>query len=101
LPRDPALGDEVNAAVLTGVMVDEPQRDRSRDGNPITVLLVSFPAPDERASSGSALCEVEIPDEIADRQRSQLRLGASVLVVGELMGAGGLWATFLTAKSPV
>lgn len=99
-PGDLVLDEEVNAAVVSGVMVNEPQRDRSRDGTPITVLLISFPAPDERTSSGSALCEVEIPDGIADRHRRQLRLGANVLVVGELMGAGGIWATFLTAKPP-
>lgn len=94
------LEQGVNRAVISGVMVDEPQRDRSRDGDPITVLLISFPAPDERVGSGSAQCEVEIRDELADRHRRQLRLGATVLVAGELMGAGGLWANFLTAKSP-
>jgi hypothetical protein len=94
------LEQGVNRAILSGVMVDEPQRDRSRDGDPITVLLISFPAPDERAGSGSALCEVEVLDEIADRHRRQLRLGATLLVVGELMGAGGLWANFLMVKTP-
>lgn len=81
-------------------MVDEPQRDRSRDGNPITVLQISFAAPDERAGSGSALWEVEVVDEIADRHRRKLRLGAIVLVVGELTGAGGLWANFLAVEPP-
>ncbi len=94
------LEQGVNRAVISGVMVDEPQRQQSRDGDPITVLLISFPAPDERVGSGSTLCEVEILDELADRHRGQLRLGATVLVVGELMGAGGLWADFLTARSP-
>lgn len=94
-PGDLGLfGQEVNRAVLSGVMVNEPQRDRSRDGDQITVLLISFAAPDERVCSGSALCE------IADRHRKQLRLGATVFVVGELMGAGGLWASFLTVKAP-
>lgn len=94
------LQQGVNRAILSGTMIDEPQRGRSRDGDPITVLLVSFPAPDERACSGSALCEVEVVDEIADRHRRQLRPGATVLVVGELTGAGGLWATFLVAEPP-
>lgn len=94
------LEQGVNRAVISGVMIDEPQLDRSRDGDPITVVLISFPAPDERAGAGSAQCEVEIRDELADRHREQLRLGATVLVVGELTGAGGLWADFLTAKSP-
>ncbi len=98
--RELDLEQALNRAVISGVMVDEPQRYRSRDGAPITVLLISFAAPDERVSSGSALCEVEILDELADRHRRQLRLGATVLIVGELMGAGGLWANSLTARSP-
>jgi hypothetical protein len=105
-PIVPRLGDldeleeGVNRAVLSGVMVEEPQRDKSRDGDPITVLLIAFAAPDERARSGSACCEVEVLDEIADRYRRQLRLGSTVLVVGELIGAGGLWANFLAVKTP-
>lgn len=94
------LQEEVNRALLSGVMVDEPQRDRSPGGEPITVLLLSFPAPDERGGSGSALCEVEVIDEVAERHREQLRVGASVLVVGELTGTGGLWASFLAAEAP-
>jgi hypothetical protein len=96
----PDPDQEVNRAVLSGVMVNQPQRDTSREGNPITVLQISFAAPDERVGSGSALCEVEVRDEIADRHRRQLRPGATVLVVGELTGAGGLWANFLAVKSP-
>ena len=87
----------VNRALLSGVLVDEPRRERRRDGAPITVLLISFAAPDESAGSGSALCEVEVVDKIADRHRRHLRLGATVLVVGELIGSGGLWASFLAA----
>lgn len=99
-PGDLDLEQAVNRAVLRGVMVNEPLPDTSRGGDPITVLQLSFPAPDDRARSDSALREVEVPDEIADRHRGQLRLGATVLVVGELTGAGGLWADFLAVKTP-
>jgi hypothetical protein len=90
----------VNRALLSGVMVDEPQCDTSRGGDPITVLLLSFAAPDERVGSSSGLCEVEVTDKLADRHREQLRLGAKVLVVGELTGSGALWANFLAAELP-
>jgi hypothetical protein len=45
--RLPDPDEEANAALLSGTIVDEPVRDRSRDGDPVTVVLVSFDAPDE------------------------------------------------------
>ena len=86
-------GEEVNRAVLSGLIAAEPSRDTSRDGDPITVLLVSFSAPDE-ARAGSTCCEVEVTDSIADRHRRQLRVGRRVWVAGQLTGTG-LWATSL------
>lgn len=94
------LQQGVNRALLSGVLINEPQRDQSRDGDPTTVFLISFAAPDQSSGSGSAFCEVEVVDTIADRHRRQLRLGATVLVVGELTGPGGLWADFLVARPP-
>lgn len=109
LPRgdDPTVGldlpgpdEEANVALLSGTIVDEPVRDRSRDGDPVTVLLMSFDAPDEKARRAAAVCEVEIPDEIAERQRGRLRAGRRLVVVGRLTGAGGLWATaIVTGRS--
>jgi hypothetical protein len=87
----------MNRTVLSGTMVDGPQRERSRA---ITVILLSFAAPDERVGPDSGLCEVEIEDELADPHRSRLQHGATVLVVGELNGAGGLWAKDLAAELP-
>ncbi|MBS1861965.1 MAG: single-stranded DNA-binding protein [Actinobacteria bacterium] len=92
-------GEDLNRAVLSGLIAAAPQRDTSRDGDPITVFSLSFVAPHERLNSGLALCEVAILDELADRYRRQLKLGASVLVVGELMGAEGLWANALAVKT--
>jgi|SRR6185312_7096047 len=89
-------GEEVNRAVLSGLIAAEPIRDTSRDGDPITVLLVSFSAPDERARETSTCCEVEVTDSIADRHRRRLRVGRRVWVVGQLTGTG-LWATSLGA----
>jgi|GEM_PF-5736168 len=95
-PVEPSLPDpdeEANLALLGGTIVEEPLRDRSRDGDPVTVLLISFDAPDEKARRAVAVCEVEVPDEIADRQRGRLRVGRRLVVLGRLTGPGGIWAT--------
>jgi primosomal replication protein N len=91
---------EVNRAVLSGLIASEPVRDTSRDGAPITVLLVSFTAPDERSRGASTCCEVEVTDSIADRHRRRLRVGRWVWVAGQLTG-DGLWATSLGTSPPV
>lgn len=82
---------EMNHVVLSGLIAADPLRDQSRDGEPITVLLVAFIAPDEKAD-GTACCEVEVLDEIADCHRSKLSPGAAILISGAMTGAGGLWA---------
>lgn len=92
--------EEVNRAVLSGLIAAEPLRDKSRDGDPITVLLVSFTAPDQRARHTAACCEVEVTDVIADRHRRRLKAGMRVAVVGRLTGAGGLWASHLITTPP-
>ncbi len=84
----------MNHVVLTGLIAADPQRDKSRQGEPVTVLLVSFPAPDEE-SGGTACCEVEVPDELADRHRKDLRAGAPILISGAMTGASGIWAKML------
>jgi hypothetical protein len=96
----PDPSEEANVALLSGTIVEEPLRDKSRDGDPVTVLLVSFDAPDEKARRAVAVCEVEVPDEIAEKQRKQLRVGRRLVVLGRLTGAGGLWATtIVTGRS--
>jgi hypothetical protein len=87
-------GEEINRAVLSGLIAAPPARDTSRDGDPITVLLLSFDAPDERTRQVPTCCEVEVPDSIADRHRGWLRVGRRVWVAGQLTG-NGLWATSL------
>ncbi len=99
-PSVPLDGEELNRAVLTGLIAAEPVRDTSREGDPITVLLVSFAAPDERGRGTSTCCEVEVADSIADRHRRRLRVGRPVWVVGQLTG-NGLWATSLGTSPPV
>lgn len=87
-------GEEINRAVLSGLIAAPPARDTSRDGDPITVLVLSFDAPDDRAPQSSSCCEVKILDSIADRHRRWLRAGRRVWVAGQLT-ADGLWATSL------
>jgi hypothetical protein len=89
----PGPDEEANLAIVSGVIVEEPVKGRSRDGDPITVLLMAFTAPDKKSRRGAACCEVEIPESIATRQRKQLRAGGRLVVMGQLTGAGGIWAT--------
>jgi hypothetical protein len=81
----------MNHVVFTGRIVTDPQRNKSREGEPITVLLVSFIAPD-----GTGCCEVEVPDELAEPYRRNLCPGVAVLVSGAMTGAGGVWATTIS-----
>jgi hypothetical protein len=97
-PRLPDPDEEANLALISGTIVEEPLRDKSRDGDPVTVLLVSFDAPDEKARRAVAVCEIEVPDEIADKKRKQLRAGKRLLVLGQLTGAGGIWATAIVTR---
>jgi single-stranded DNA-binding protein len=92
---DPAL----NHVVLTGRIVADPQRDKSATGEPITILMVSFLAASDKAR-GSACCEVEVLDEVAEEHREHLRPGVPILISGELSRAGGIWAKLLTAGEP-
>lgn len=98
--RLPDPDEEANVALLTGTIVEDPLRDKSRDGDPVTVLLMSFDAPDEKARRAVAVCEVEVPDEIADGHRGQLRPGMRLVVVGQLTGAGGIWASAIATRKP-
>jgi len=92
--------EEANLAIVTGTIMEEPIRDRSRAGHPVTVLLVGFRAPDEEAHDYTACLEVEALDSIAEYQRDLLRVGRRLVVLGRLTGAGGLWATALVADAP-
>ena len=96
----PEPSEETNLAIVTGTIMEEPIRERSRDGQPVTVLLVGFKAPDEEARDYTACLEVEALDSIAESQRSLLRVGRRLAVVGRLTGAGGLWAIALIADMP-
>ena len=96
--RLPDPNEEANVALLSGTIVDEPVRDKSRDGDPVTVLLMSFDAPDEKARRAVAVCEIEVPEELAEQQRKQLRAGRRLVVLGQLTGAGGLWATAIVTR---
>lgn len=97
IPPDGA--GEINRAELSGLIVAEPLRDTGREGDPITVLLLEFGAPDERRRGTSTCCEVEVTDAIADRHRRLLRVGRRVWVAGQLTGEG-LWATALRISPP-
>lgn len=92
-------GEEINRAVLSGLIAAAPARETSRGGDPITVLSLSFDAPEERARQSSTCCEVEVPDSIADRHRRWLRAGRPVWVAGQLTG-DGLWATSIGTWRP-
>jgi Single-strand binding protein family len=92
--QDPRL--VLNRLFLSGVLAADPQRDEGRDGEPVTLLLVAFPAPDARDSSErveTASCEVEVPHPVAERYGRELRAGDAIFVTGQLSGGGGVVAT--------
>jgi len=93
----------LNRLFLSGVLAADPLEDRGRDGDPVTLLLIAFPAPDapdtrERAETAS--CEVEVPLGVAEKHGKELRAGESVFVTGQLSGGGGVIATELHSGPP-
>jgi hypothetical protein len=96
--RLPDATEEANLVLVSGTIAEGPTRDKSRRGEPITVLLIVFPAPDDDSRREVACCEVEILDDIADQHRSRLEIGRRLVVLGRLTGAGGLWATALVSQ---
>lgn len=94
--QDPRL--VLNRLFLSGVLAAEPLEDVGRDGDPVTLLLIAFPAPDSadaRERLETASCEVEVPERVLERHGEQLRAGNAVFVTGQLSGGGGVIATEL------
>jgi Single-strand binding protein family len=94
---------EVNHVVLTGILVDNPQTDKDRNGEPVTLLLVAFAAPDAMDSDDSRLsasCEIEVPRGLIEGNDAELRTGSAVIVSGQLTGGGGVIATYLHSSPP-
>lgn len=86
----------MNCVYLSGVLAADPQADRGRDGNPVVLLLLAFPAPDTpNTVEGveTASCEVEVPAAVARRCAVKLRAGQPILLTGQLTGGGGVMAT--------
>ena len=85
----------VNDLVLTGILAADPATDEGRDGEPVTLLLVAFPAPDSKdlREPEAACCEVEVPGHVADLAGHELRAGESIHVTGHLSGGGGVIAS--------
>jgi len=93
----------LNRLYLSGVLAADPQRDRGRDGEPVALLLVAFPAPDDSAGAEkpeTASCEVEVPERVAEIHSEELRAGRSVFVTGQLSGGGGVIATEVRTGPP-
>lgn len=99
--QDPPL--VLNRLYLSGVLAAEPIEEEGRDGNPITLLLIAFPAPDSRDTLErveTASCEIEVPGHVAERYGKNLRAGGSVFVTGQLSGGGGVIATEIHSGPP-
>ncbi len=88
-----------NSVYLTGVLADDPQRDKGRTGEPVTLLIIAFLAPDPLPSEGGAVasCEIEVPDAVTAEAGGELRVGAPVLITGSLSGGGGVLASSVRA----
>ena len=86
----------LNRVYLSGVLAADPQSDKGRDGNPVTLLLVAFPAPDAKDTeewTETASCEVEVPERVVRCHPKELRAGGSIFLTGQLSGGGGVIAT--------
>lgn len=93
----------LNRVFLSGVLADDPVRDRGRDGDRAVFLRVAFPAPDTRDTwpgEEAALEEIEVPEVIAERHGKELRVGESIFITGQLSGGGGVIATEIHSGPP-
>jgi hypothetical protein len=93
----------LNRLFLSGVLAADPQQDRGRDGDPVTLLLIAFPAPDGRDTEErleTASCEVEVPALVSEKHGQELRPGESVFITGQLSGGGGVIATEVHSGPP-
>jgi hypothetical protein len=82
-----SIPPEINHAVLTGRLSCEPQEALGPLGGRVTLLQVEFPVadPDDPQALWTwASCLVEVPEERARREASELHGGASVLAAGQL-----------------
>jgi hypothetical protein len=98
---DPRLA--LNRLYLSGVLAADPIEDKGRDGDPVALLLIAFPAPDakdtqERAETAS--CEIEVPLGVSKGHAKKLRAGEPIFVTGQLSGGGGVIATELHSGPP-
>lgn len=93
----------INRVYLSGVIADDPQQDKGRDGNPVTLLVVAFPAPDAKDTeerTETASNEVEVPERVVRRHRKELRAGGSIFITGHLSGGGGVLVTEIHLGPP-
>ena len=97
------LPRSINRVYLSGILAADPLHDRARDGAPMLLLLIAFPAPDaldteERPATAS--CEVEVPKAVVEKYGTTLTAGDSVFVTGKLSGGGGVLATEVCSRPP-
>jgi Single-strand binding protein family len=93
----------LNRLFLSGILAADSHEDEGRDGQPVTLLLIAFPAPDAKNTEErveTASCEIEVPGSLADRHGEKLRAGNSIFITGQLSGGGGVVATEIHAGPP-
>jgi hypothetical protein len=93
----------LNRVYLSGVLAADPQRDQGRNGEPVALLLVAFPAPDDSESAErpeTASCEVEVPEHVAEVHNEELRAARPIFITGQLSGGGGVIATEIHSGPP-
>lgn len=98
--QDPRL--VLNRLFLSGVLAADPLQDEGRDGEPVALLLIAFPAPEARDGERpeTASCEVEVPASLAERHSRKLRAGDSIFITGQLSGGGGVLALEIHSGPP-
>jgi len=85
----------VNSAWISGVIADDPVHDIGRDGRPVKLLLVAFPAPDPVEEDEAASTELEVPVLLLEKYGKEPIRGQEVFAVGRLSGGGGVFVSEL------
>lgn len=92
----------VNRLFLSGVLAADPVEDKDLDGNPVTLLLIVFTAPDSGKTRGLLMREIEVPEGVTRRHGKTLRAGDWVYVSGQLNGGdSGIVATEIRQGPPL
>lgn len=101
--HDQEMRLEINRLFLTGILLADPQDGEGPEGEPVSVLLMAFPAPNPDGTAEQieiATCEVEVSERVIESHVEKLQAGSSVAITGQIRDGGGVIATVLHSGPP-